>query len=735
MSAPGWYSTGTVTVENGSDLVIGSGTAWLALSGPGVANAFVGPDGMVYGVASIQADGALRLGRVYRGVSASGQTYDIYPTQGLTRQLSTDVQELVDRSGATLDEIATAADAAVSAAVVEQVNPALAAVQTAADAALIQAGVYATEAAGRAAVADGQAFKVEGAGDVAAYEYRRVNSSTSTLIATYPSSSAVAGKASKADLAPLTAALPDFIPLLPGGTDVAVFADDQGVMPMVFSPSGVARVAGVESSRPIDIGLARFEFGFGLAMAIVDLDDKVSFATFPDGTTTADAVTVEDGAGTPIVIGGASIATGFGLSLAVVDPDDKVAFAVFPDGTTTAGSGSGSVNYAAPDMAKPGSNFVADHNIITMEGQSLQVRGASGAIVDTTDEFVNTGRTAFVPIANDGYYGASLAAIQQLKFTLAGDTSRQIVKAPYYSNDYKVCAVRRALSGTGIAGLNKGTATYNDMVADVTAARDLAGTANQSAAVQAALWYQGEADQANTGYQAALIQLKNDRNTDLLALTKQPNRIPMLITQLAGSNNSGVPVVAAAQLAAALADPEIVLVGPMYYIPYEDAVHPTDLGARWFGQMVGKVLHRVVYRGEVWEPLRPLSAKVYGANNIIVRLKVPFGPVVLDTTTVPASTDYGFVVRDGSGVVPISSIAVVGGSAVRLALGRPLSGSATIEYAWRDHPTDGGNGNYAGNGVHAIRGNFRDSDPTVAAYGSSFPLWNWLVRFSIAVTP
>jgi hypothetical protein len=59
------------------------------------------------------------------------------------------------------------------------------------DAAIIGAGVYVDEATGRAAVADGVAFKVQGSGDVAAYEYRRVNAGSSTLIATYPSSSAV----------------------------------------------------------------------------------------------------------------------------------------------------------------------------------------------------------------------------------------------------------------------------------------------------------------------------------------------------------------------------------------------------------------------------------------------------------------------------------------------------------------------------------------------------------------
>lgn len=68
------------------------------------------------------------------------------------------------------------------------------ATNSARDAALIQAGVYTTEALGRAAVADGVSFKVQGSGDIAAYEYRRTNAGASVLIATYPSSAAVAKK-------------------------------------------------------------------------------------------------------------------------------------------------------------------------------------------------------------------------------------------------------------------------------------------------------------------------------------------------------------------------------------------------------------------------------------------------------------------------------------------------------------------------------------------------------------
>lgn len=80
-------------------------------------------------------------------------------------------------------------DVALTAA--GQATTARIAAEAARDAALIQAGVYTTEALGRAAVADGVAFKVQGSGDVAAYEYRRTNSTTSVLIATYPAASAV----------------------------------------------------------------------------------------------------------------------------------------------------------------------------------------------------------------------------------------------------------------------------------------------------------------------------------------------------------------------------------------------------------------------------------------------------------------------------------------------------------------------------------------------------------------
>ena len=59
------------------------------------------------------------------------------------------------------------------------------------DASFVTGPKYPTKEIGRLAVADGVNFLVQGSGDVAAYEYRRTNSTTSVLIASYPSVAAL----------------------------------------------------------------------------------------------------------------------------------------------------------------------------------------------------------------------------------------------------------------------------------------------------------------------------------------------------------------------------------------------------------------------------------------------------------------------------------------------------------------------------------------------------------------
>ena len=121
---------------------------------------------------------------------------DVDTIANIANSTSTSVTDRLGHTRRTLyslaNEFPNASDnaAAAAASAVSASLDAIAA-ESARDAALIQSGVYETEALGRAAVADGQAFKVQGSGDIAAYEYRRVNAGTSTLIATYPSSDLV----------------------------------------------------------------------------------------------------------------------------------------------------------------------------------------------------------------------------------------------------------------------------------------------------------------------------------------------------------------------------------------------------------------------------------------------------------------------------------------------------------------------------------------------------------------
>ena len=100
-----WYRTGTVTVTNGSDTVTGSGTAWSGTVDPGWV--FLGPDGITYEVESVSSDTAITLATNYGGSSLSGASYALYPTQGLTRALTTSVAELISSYTGLTDSITT----------------------------------------------------------------------------------------------------------------------------------------------------------------------------------------------------------------------------------------------------------------------------------------------------------------------------------------------------------------------------------------------------------------------------------------------------------------------------------------------------------------------------------------------------------------------------------------------------------------------------------------------------
>lgn len=80
-----WYSTGTVSVTNGSATITGTGTAWFGTLQEGWG--FVGPDGRVYEILSVSDNATLTLAAAYQGSTAAGQGYALFPTKSMEGDL------------------------------------------------------------------------------------------------------------------------------------------------------------------------------------------------------------------------------------------------------------------------------------------------------------------------------------------------------------------------------------------------------------------------------------------------------------------------------------------------------------------------------------------------------------------------------------------------------------------------------------------------------------------------
>ena len=96
-----WYRTGTVAVTNNSNVVTGTGTAWV--DSASIGETFLGPDAQVYEITSIVSATSLRVSPNYKGSTASAQGYAIMPTQGYLRDLAAQAAALVSSYQAVRD--------------------------------------------------------------------------------------------------------------------------------------------------------------------------------------------------------------------------------------------------------------------------------------------------------------------------------------------------------------------------------------------------------------------------------------------------------------------------------------------------------------------------------------------------------------------------------------------------------------------------------------------------------
>ncbi|WP_217476664.1 sialate O-acetylesterase [Stutzerimonas stutzeri] len=311
-------------------------------------------------------------------------------------------------------------------------------------------------------------------------------------------------------------------------------------------------------------------------------------------------------------------------------------------------------------------------------------------------------------------------------------------------------ASNAATSGRSIAQLSKvgGTQEYKRVLQAVDQARQVAESSGASYSLSAFFWLQGEYDYAEVQggindkqrYKTALRQLRDDLYRDTARAFGQV-QMPAFISYQTDAKTSvvnGSLDIGMAQWELAREEPNWYLAGPVY--PYVDqGTHLTANGYRWFGQMLGKVYHQVVVQRRGWQPLSPLGATQEG-REILIDFHVPHPPLAFSEPYIGHQAqmieNYGFVITDDQGKVPVENIEAAADTVLRLVTARDLVGTPTIRYA-----------SQAAGGA----GELHDSDPTVAdaqyeylpdegmpaeanidvLVGKPYPLQNWCIAFEL----
>lgn len=100
-----WYKSGTVSVVQNTNAVIGAGTSFIANSRVG--DGFRGPDGGWYEVTNIASDTAMSIWPNYQGVTNAAGAYALAPLQGYVKDSADQLRTFVNQTGAKLAALGT----------------------------------------------------------------------------------------------------------------------------------------------------------------------------------------------------------------------------------------------------------------------------------------------------------------------------------------------------------------------------------------------------------------------------------------------------------------------------------------------------------------------------------------------------------------------------------------------------------------------------------------------------
>ena len=453
--------------------------------------------------------------------------------------------------------------------------------------------------------------------------------------------------------------------------------------------------------------------------------------------------------------------------------DDASSPAPGADGGASSSGGSSGTTGGTSGATRPYVDFDVNHVLVT--GQSNSVANGGTDPLSTTQPFANlmfdTGVMPVSDCTNDGckvYQDPTslVPLVEGDKFfdypveTCASGLANQVTNlatTKHGRSGHVVLMSVNGRSGNTYQCVRKGSCDYKPNVVqafeqgkmDVQAGMKLAAAAGKSYVVRAVVAIHGESDHYSytsgtaefpldgtdgsektiKDYSDGLLEWQRDYETDLKALTKQTEPIPMFISQISGWNDIVESKVAAWQLDAHTRAPgKVILVGPAYHLALSqaDCLHFTADGERRLGEYFAKVYAEVVLAGKTWEPVRPKNVTLSGSV-ITIRFFVPKGPLVFDTEKVAAAENMGFTYADDSDAPPsITKVELAGPDSVTITLSAaPTGANKRVKYAMNQEV-----GGCIGT-PRGARGNLRDSDDTPSKNG--YDLQNWAVHFNVPI--
>ena len=240
--------------------------------------------------------------------------------------------------------------------------------------------------------------------------------------------------------------------------------------------------------------------------------------------------------------------------------------------------------------------------------------------------------------------------------------------------------------GTGIADLDAGSQSFLNGIAGITAAYNLAADYGLDFNYVGTCWTHGHSDRNldYATYLSFLIALKDELTTEINTVTGGDGTYPFVMFQLcaggtaATGSGSEPNTPALAVLEAADTEADMFVIGPTYQFATVDGTHGDAVSYDMMGEMASYVMKKVK-RG-TWGKACEITGVSRAGTTITVTVNVPEGDLVIDETTLPSATDYGFT-YSGANITNVSVGTTSGGSCdVTVTIDADAGG--VLNYAW-----------------------------------------------------